>query len=164
MSEYPASEYPIDSPPAAHASLTSSTTHWAPLLPRAAFVGLLGLGLVVGIAGPILLWLNLLPNRPSFVEEVGFLVVLMGIGLVVISLPLLLGEAGRLERSSADASVGRSDAGFEPARGMTGTRVFALVGVAVLLAGSFLLRPVEPSEDSSGGGSSQGGGGQGGGR
>ena len=103
MTDYPTAEYPIDNPPAAPAGPTS-TTHWAPLLPRPVFVGLLGLGVVVGIAGPILLWLNVLPKQPSFVEKVGFLVVLLGIGLVVISLPLLLGEAGRLERSSADVS------------------------------------------------------------
>jgi hypothetical protein len=129
---------------------------WAPLLPRTAFIVVLTVGVVVGIAGPILLWLNLAyANKDTpFYQRVGYVLVLIALGVLVIALPLALGEVSRLERTSSTAAgAARPDV-----RSLTGTRVFALIGVVILLAGVFLLRPVEPSDTGGGGGSSQGGG------
>jgi hypothetical protein len=131
---------------------------WVPLLPGPTFVVLLILGLVAGIAGPVLLWLNVAHKGSPLYARVGFLLVLVGLGLILIALPLLLGEALRMGRSSS------GEAGVEPVRGMTGVRMFALIAVAVLIAGAFLMHPADSSATTGGGGSSHGrGGGQGGG-
>ena len=139
---------------------TAGGSQWTPLLPRTWFIVLLVAGLVVGIAGPILLWLNLsYVNRETpFYQRVGYLLILVGLGVLLVALPLVLGEAARLDRTSA---IGAAAIRPDPARRLTGTRVFAAVGVIILLAGVFLLRPVEPADTDSGGGSSQGGGGRG---
>lgn len=137
---------------------TAGGSQWTPLLSRTMFIVALVAGVVVGIAGPILLWLNLsyVNKGTPFYERVGYLLVLVGLGLLIVALPLLLGEAARLERTSAiGVAAARPDQGHR----LTGTRVFAAVGVVILLAGVFLLRPVEPSDTGGGGGSSQGGGG-----
>jgi hypothetical protein len=152
-----------ETPPAIVPDAGGNGVQWAPLLPRTAFVVLLLVGAVVGIAGPILLWFNLTyaGRDTPFYQRVGYLLVLVALGVLVIALPLALGEASRLERTSSTGALGPRP---DHARGLTGTRVFALIGVVILLAGAFLLRPVEPSDTSGGGGSSQGGGGGGNGR
>lgn len=175
MSERPTLEQPFvgqtatsraDEPYGSTASTASYRTEYSvqsvPLLPRAAFAVVLALGVVLGIGGPILLWLNLpLGRNASLDERVGLLLALVGLGLVLIGLPLVLGEVARLERAAEIGTAGARPA--DQARGMTGARVVAIIGVVVLLAGAFLLRPVEPT-DSSDGGRDRGGNNQGGGR
>ena len=145
---------------------TGPGLQWVPLLPGKATVALIALGVVAGIAGPILLWLNFVIDREaaSF-QRVGFLLVIIGLGVVVIALTLLLGESGRLERTSSIGAAGaHPDSRTDQARGMTGARAVALLGVVLILAGAFLVRPVAPTDGTSGGGgSSQGGGGNPGG-
>jgi len=180
MSQHPTAEHPIeaqtpasttwadgptaDQPyagshpvPGDQVSTGATRLHWAPLLPRTVFLGLLAVGVAVGIAGPILLWLNL-ANKLSFLEEIGLLLVLIGLGLVVISVPLLLGESTRLQPASTSEVVGDRGDGSATARAVTGTRVFAIVGVVVILAGVFLLRPADVAVGSTGTDTSQGGG------
>ena len=145
---------------------TGPGLQWVPLLPGKASLALIALGVVTGIAGPVLLWLNFVVDREaaSF-QRVGFLLVIIGLGVVVIALTLLLAETARLERtSSIDAAGARPDSRADQARGLTGARAVALLGVVLILAGAFLVRPVEPAVGTSGGGgSSQGGGGNPGG-
>jgi multisubunit Na+/H+ antiporter MnhB subunit len=132
--------------------------YWTPLLSRTVYVVVLTLGVVVGVAGPILLWLNLsyVHKHTPFYQRVGYLLVVIGLGVAIIALALVLGEAARLERGPAAGAP--SGGGADHARVVTGTRVFAVIGLVILLAGAFLLRPVEPSETSTSGGNSQGGG------
>lgn len=169
MSEHTVSEQAIETQPPAtgaypvqvsHPSSEGLGVHVAPLLPRTAFLIVLAVGVLVGIVGPILLWLNLSGSRQGLVTQVGLLLVLVGLGLVLIAVPFVLGESVRLDRASSGSVGPRPDVRVDQVRGLTGTRVLALVGVLVLVAGAFLLRPVEAADPTTGGGSSQGGGGR----
>jgi hypothetical protein len=140
---------------------TDGGLYRTPLLSRTVFAVLLMVGVVVGIAGPILLWLNVtyVIKETPFYMRIGYVLVLVGLGILIIALPLALGEAARLERGPLAVGSGGTGEGRASGRWVTGTRVFALIGMVILLAGVFLLRPVEPTETSTSGGSSQGGGG-----
>lgn len=136
-------------------STTAYRQSWTPLLPRPVFLVLVALGIVAGIAGPILLWLNFQMARPSeFSERVGFLLVIIGLGLVMIAVPLVLGEVTRLGAASSSgvASDPRPDS-----RGLTGSRIVALVAIMLILAGAFLVRPADAADAGSTGGNTQGG-------
>lgn len=148
MTEQPMSEpgqpapHTVAPTTAAYDSPAAGGIRWVPLLPARVTAILVVVGVVVGIVGPILLWLNLSAKQSTFTDRVGYLLVLVGLGIVLIGLPLLLVDAARLERVPVGTAAGGPVT--ERVRGPMGPRIVALVGVVVILAGAYLLREVAP--------------------